>query len=244
LLRLSSQEATAEPRRGVDARREAEWRWLFAYADRDRDGWISFREASVLLGIEMEEFRAYDADRDGAITIEEFFERLRAISLLGGAPPGPLPPPPPTPLRPSPLPPALDSLDPEAKGKIEFSRVLGAFKPSFARQAAIALLHFDRNRDGVLEGSELEGLGFEGASSGVPAPPPPVPEDAPIRAILSTLDLDGNGRLTPEEIAEHPVARRAVGLLPTFDGDGDGALDEEELRALWRGVTGAGAQSP
>lgn len=239
---------SAEPRQdegatAVDRHREAEWRWLFARADRDRDGWISFREANVVLGIDFDEFRTYDADEDGGVTLKEFFRRLQEITLLGGAPPGPLPPPPPTPLRPSPLPPALDSLDPETKGEIDFARVLSAFRPSFARQAGLALLHFDRNGDAILQASELTALGFEGASSGVPAPPQ-AEKSLPIRSIFASLDTDGDGRLTRQEIDAHPIARRALDHFSLLDGNGDGALDESEILALLRRATRSDDQSP
>lgn len=61
----------------------------FRVCDLDENGWISFREATAILGISRKEFRRYDTDLDGDIDAEEFRARARTLLGLLGALPSP-----------------------------------------------------------------------------------------------------------------------------------------------------------
>ena len=161
LLRLpeTSQE-TRPPSRAVFRELDpAEAASLFRLADRDRSGWVSYRESRFALDLDRDAFSRFDADGDGAVTPEEFERRCRAIVEAGGALPGPesrrarAPRGPP-----SPLPAWLASLDPDGDGRIPIAQVLERLGPEFATQAKQVLEPFDRDRDGSLDQAELFSL--------------------------------------------------------------------------------------
>ncbi len=56
----------------------------FEVCDLDANGWVSLREAGIALGVEKAEFQRYDADADGALSLDEFRARYdRMLELLG-----------------------------------------------------------------------------------------------------------------------------------------------------------------
>src|SRR5437867_3183453 len=93
---------------------EEEARARFRFADRNRNGWISLREAEENLGLDRAGFSRFDADRDGRVTLQEFLERCRSILRAGAPLPGPASDLRSSPLPagpPNPLPPWLQPLD-------------------------------------------------------------------------------------------------------------------------------------
>jgi hypothetical protein len=104
-------------------------------------------------------------------------------------------------------------------------------------KASQSLLKLDKDGDGKLSGDELRPRppgggggqrgggrlpnggqgGGNGAGQGQPPQPPPSP-------LLTALDLNGDGKLSADEIAKAPQS------LLKLDKNGDGKLSRDELR--------------
>ena len=80
-------EAEARARLEENARRRVDEHFLLC--DLDGNGWISFREGQVTLGLERPQFQNYDLNWDGRINREEFAQRDEALLTLLGAVPTP-----------------------------------------------------------------------------------------------------------------------------------------------------------
>lgn len=103
--------------------------------------------------------------------------------------------------------------------------------------AATALKSLDKDNDGKLTAEEFRG--GRGGPGGGPKPEPTGTEGAPERPrrgspLMATLDVDGNGELSAEEIANAP------GALKTLDKDNDGKLTAEEFGGGGRRGPGEG----
>ncbi|HET6204697.1 MAG TPA: EF-hand domain-containing protein [Planctomycetota bacterium] len=151
---------------------EEEVRARFRFADRNRNGWISLREAEECLSLDRAVFARFDRDRDGRVTLEEFARRCRT-NLRAGAPlpgpPFPLRVPPPESGSRGPLPPWLAPLDRTRTGRIPIEPVLAKIGATSAARAAFALA--DRDGDRALDLEELAALGLATPpSSSRPAP--------------------------------------------------------------------------
>lgn len=84
-LRGAAQEsaARADERAQPPARVEDHFR----VCDLDENGWVSYREANLALGVDKSEYRAFDRDHDGRLDLDEFRTRYeRMLELLGAAP--------------------------------------------------------------------------------------------------------------------------------------------------------------
>jgi len=164
---LAAQDASApRPTSGPDATAasqpaEAELRARFRLADRNRNDWISLREASDAFGLDRNAFARFDADGDGRATFEEFARRSTAIVRAGGplpGPPGALGPSP-SPEPPSdPLPPWLRPLDPSGSGRILIQAIVAKVGTTSSARASLVLA--DRDHDGSLDFEEIAALGL------------------------------------------------------------------------------------
>lgn len=104
------------------------------------------------------------------------------------------------------------------------------------------LARFDRDRNGRLLGEERVAALAElrrGPLREAPAQPMPMPArldpENPSQEILDQYDLDGDGRLSEEELqkAREDMARNwRQEMIQRYDTDGDGQLNEEERRAM------------
>jgi Ca2+-binding EF-hand superfamily protein len=116
-----------------------------------------------------------------------------------------------------PPPPLLRALDADQDGEISAGEIAAA--PSSLRV-------LDSNADGTISAAELH------PPRPADAPMPPDAANHPARAdrphpvdpILRALDTDGNGELSPAEIANAAISLR------TLDANGDGKLTRDELR--------------
>ena len=79
--------ARATSKRLVDERTaevESDAQVHFGVCDLDRNGWVSLREANLALGVDKAEYRRYDTDGDGGLSLAEFRARYsRMLELLG-----------------------------------------------------------------------------------------------------------------------------------------------------------------
>lgn len=130
------------------------------------------------------------------------------------------PPPPPPPGGHPPLPPVIAALDVNGDGVIDATEMANA---------STELLTLDANADGQLTKDELiPAPPSGGKGQGRPPGPPPGksgkhPGQPPVPPIMTALDANGDGTLDAGEIANATVT------LKTLDTNGDGQLTFDEL---------------
>jgi len=133
--------------------REREVAAHFEICDLDANGWVSYREAEVTLGIEKVEFRLYDENQDGKITPAEFRDRYQTIlGLLGAVRP---------PVRPNPGVEVVEAEEGVLEEEVEPVGPAGAPEeaiPEVFPSPKDLLEIYDRDRNGGLAESELEAL--------------------------------------------------------------------------------------
>jgi Ca2+-binding EF-hand superfamily protein len=92
--------------------------------------------------------------------------------------------------------------------------------------AATALLTLDTNSDGALSAEELHPRPANAPTPPANAPTLPVDRPHPTDPIMLALDADGNGALSAQEIANAPKS------LAALDLNKDGKLTPDEYRPL------------
>jgi Ca2+-binding EF-hand superfamily protein len=235
----------------------------FAICDYDSDGRITFNEAQASLGLDREGFAAYDEDRDGWIIASEFRRRFAAIVETGGVFSPPKAKVVPHAARPATAEKVLEAFDKDRDGALDATELNVALIEMGASrmEPETALEQLDRDGSNKLESAEIEDLLalIQPRSSAARGPRPKsidalfatqVPREIqnasttqPARIVgpvssFRRLDIDGDGRITPEDLAElqRPLVLpvRAAAVLAALDTDSDGVISETEFRASMR----------
>jgi Ca2+-binding EF-hand superfamily protein len=199
----------------------------FEVCDYNGDGSLSFSEAEASMGLDREAFEVYDVDRDGLISLAEFKARYNAIIDAGGVLPIPVPK---TkgkkPARKTPAE-LLEAYDKDDDKALDVKEIKAALDDYHVTDLApeVALEKLDRDGSKKLELDELEDFanilspkidpkkGKHAKSieelfgkkiprdmgpDSTPMPPRIVGPINPFRR----LDVDGNGFITIEDLAE------------------------------------------
>jgi Ca2+-binding EF-hand superfamily protein len=236
----------------------------FGICDRDGDHSISFPEAKASLGLDQKGFAVYDADGDGLISLAEFKKRYKDILALGGT----FPPPKAKVVPPSALPASaekvLEDYDKIRDGALDAGELDAALVGMGASKIDpdTALSQFDHDGSGRLETEEIEellSLLRRGSAPKLGGPRPKsidelfgalvprkgggtAPEPPKIIGPVSSfrrLDIDGDGRVTREELSElqRPwvLNIQSSAVLAALDADGDGAISDAEFWAAMGG---------
>jgi len=235
----------------------------FELADFNANGWISFSEASVSMGLDRRGFALFDVDSDGRITPSEFRQRYETIIRNGGAFEAPLgkggtrtkgPA--------STIDLALQS-DEDGDKTLDRTELRSFLEGIHSRlDTDVVLSMFDRDGTRKLEQGEIAALAAFLDPNRRAHPPPraasieelfgkhlPREEreaatDLAPRILgpvspFRRLDLEPDGRITIAEMTElqRPIFLpiRTAAVLATLDTNGDGALDEAEFNACMSG---------
>jgi Ca2+-binding EF-hand superfamily protein len=184
----------------------------FPIADRDGNGWISFREAREALEIDKPRYLVYDSDRDGRVTLEEY----TAVCLESWRRYGAFPPPKP------------DPDDPEAVARAE------ELAASAAGSSEAEAAESEPVRPASIK--ELFGRPIPRAPREGGRPEPdrivgPVPS-------FRRVDHDDDGAISPEDLDlllfGSGIDARPAALIAALDTDGDGRVSEAEFFASMR----------
>ena len=235
----------------------------FAIADYNGDGRIVFREAQPSLGIDREEFAAYDVDRDGTINAAEFERRYGKILEQGGAFPPPV-------AKPKARKPgrksaaeAIEAYDADGDRTLD-EREVGKALAEYAvadLAAALAIEKLDKDGTKKLELAEIDALlavldpdlgrreapkaGSVVELFGKPIAREIRPGSTPLPPLITgpvpafrRLDLDGDGAISTQDLVDlqRPIQLpvRVNALMATLDVDQDGAISEAEF---WGSMT-------
>ena len=252
----------AAPARGERGSKEDEdpSATYFKIADYDGDGWIVMKEAAVALGTDRDAFRAYDTDRDGRISPDEFRARYQAIIERGGAFLAPTPKDGVHKAKARGEAELLEAYDKDHDSAIDLRelRLLLTDERDAKIAPEVLLEKLDRDGSKKLEKGELAALVKllhpELRDRNAPKPanlielfgqaqkrelrkgstpmPPYVPGPVPV---FRRLDLDNNGSIDLADLIglQRPIALpvQVNALLATLDTDGDGKISKAELTA-------------
>jgi Ca2+-binding EF-hand superfamily protein len=194
--------AEAEARRALESTEDKRLRELFLLCDLDHNGWISLREAELVLSFDRGEYRRADLDQDGRLVQKEFSAQRTLVFARLGAPPAPAaepavveePPPvaskPPESAASTPAPPA-----PPRTRRREVPALPGVFpRPSDLLQ------RYDRNTSQALDIEEVERL-LTDLGLDLSAP-----------LVVAQMDPDTSGELSAGELL--PLSLLASKHLP------------------------------
>lgn len=219
----------------------------FKVCDLDENGWISFREASTILGISRQEFRRYDTDIDGDIDAEEFRARARTLLGLLGALPDPgrgegsndapvgartkeAQPPVFTVER------LLERFDADVSGSLnlgELSKLFDLCKADLSPE--LLTEHMDPNDSGELEANELGPVATLLTEMRLVLPPTTELADNPNTKLRAFDELYKRDRDKEHPAGALGAALKIAGPVSHFrrlDLWNDGYIDESDLRQL------------
>lgn len=272
LVALSATVVAALPQRGGRGAGPAQGRtapqdagddlssFYFQTADWDGDGTIRFGEAEQSLSIDRAAFAAFDKDRDGGISPEEFAARYRHVVEQGGV----FSPPRPKPEAPRPAKRDAKALllayDVDLDGMLvesELGRALQEARISDPT-SAVVLATLDKDRSLGIDGAELDELSnllypekrataekklltldelfdrTEPRDARAGSTIGPRRTTGPI-PVFRRLDYDRSGAIELSDLEElqRPLrsAVRPAAVLATLDADGDGSISAEEFSA-------------
>lgn len=170
---------------------------FFDVADYDKNGWISFREASQALDLDQVRFSAVDKDpRDGRISREEFrVAHAQAVRSLGRFRP-PRPDPSLEVFEPEPS--TLPGLEPGLPGPRSLSELFGQALPRHVEGETLprpplivgpvpVFRRLDLDADGRISEGDLLELRR------------PLQVPVRIKAMIASIDTDGDGAISHEE---------------------------------------------
>jgi hypothetical protein len=231
----------------------------FTTADYDANGWITISEAKASLALDRRTFALFDEDGDGRIGLGEFRERYEKIVKSGGAFSAPVPK---SGARssvtksPAELALRFDKDGDEALDRNELRSFLEELHSRL--DPDVILSNFDRDGSRRLAKGELADLAafLDPARRAHPQPRAasieelfgkPIPREERKGATLLApwilgpvpvfrrLDLDGDGRITAEDLLalQRPIQLpvRLAAVLATLDTNGDGGIDSAEFDA-------------
>lgn len=233
----------------------------FAICDRDGDRSISYPEAKESLGLDKQQFSVYDTDGDGLISLPEFRRRYKEIILAGGT----FPPPKAKVVPPSALPESAEKVlgdyDKDKDAALDQAELDAALVGMGAAKLdpEATLAQFDHDGSGMLEAPEIEELlsvlrtgksrklgprprsitelfGVVVArKTGLVWSPEPPRILGPVPS-FRRLDIDGDGRITRDELAElqrpyNVLKVHTNAVFAALDTDGDGVISEAEFWA-------------
>lgn len=252
----------AEARRALESSEEKRLRELFALCDLDHNGWLSLREAELVLSFDRAEYRRADLDQDGRLVPREFAAQKTLVFARLGAPEEPAPQP------------AQQPDEPPAAAPLEETVATPAPAPKPRRREALALpgvfprptdllQRYDQDASQALSAGEVERLlGDLGLDLSAPL-------------VVAQMDPDKSGELAAVELlplsllaskhmpesmrppprapraeAEAPPAAPSSGTAPAevpparpsalaamtpfgrLDRDRDGFISEQDLRSM------------
>ncbi len=234
--------------------------FYFHAADWDADGWIRFSEAEQSMGLDLDEFGAYDKDRDGLIDEAEFGARYRVIVQRGGvfsAPRTKPDAPRPTKRDGKAL---LTAYDSDVDGMLSESEIAHAMQDARVEEptAQVMLATLDKDKSFGVDGAELDELSkFLFPEKSAPRANKaltladlfdhPLPKDTrsgatmgprrtvgPI-SVYRRLDYDRSGGIELRDLEELQRPLRSVvrpaAVFATLDTDGNGSISPEEFAA-------------
>ncbi len=209
--------------------------FYFRSADWDGDGWIRFGEAEKSMGLDREAYSAFDKDRDGGISAEEFATRYRILVERGGV----FTPPRTKPDAPRPVKRDAKALllayDTDLDGMLVESEVSRALQDAHISDPSplVLVATLDKDRSSGIDGAELDELSDL-----------MYPESRPLRE-KKKLTLDQLfDRTEPRDTRAGSTIgpRRTAGPIPVFrrlDYDRSGAIDLADLEELQRPLRSA-----
>lgn len=249
--------AEAEARRAVESAEDKRLRELFVLCDLDHNGWISLREAELVLSFDRAEYRRTDLDQDGRLVQKELASQKTLVFARLGAPPEAEAPPA---AEPEPPAPAVAPADPAAQPEKPAPhrprpREALALPGVFPRPADL-LQRYDQDASKDLAPAEVErllvDLGLDLSAPLLVAQMDPDKNGALGALELLPLSLLASKHLPeslrpgarapkPEPVAAAPAAKpapakpsalEAMTPFGRLDRDHDGFISEQDLRSM------------
>jgi len=254
--------AEAEARRALESAEDRRLRELFVLCDLDHNGWLSLREAELVLSFDRAEYRRADLDQDGRLVQKELASQKTLVFARLGAPPEPEPSPsPPAPEAPAPAAPESATAAPTPAAEVPLApraraREALALPGVFPRPSDL-LQRYDQDASQALDAAEVERLLVD------------LGLDLSAPLLVAQMDPDKSGALAAVELlplsllaskhmpeALRPNARKAQAAPPVasappakeaparpsalaamtpfgrLDRDHDGFISEQDLRSM------------